>query len=1106
MSVLTSIITATDPAVRNQSLDAFCQSASLHQLLAECESLECFRQTTDSLYDQVRALFFLYAIYRFHVPTKPGLRSPGSIPFDGYDDLLHRRFEESIQRFLEVQSVSGPDDAIASALAVAYRSLGFQTLASQVRASVRSVRGNQWMFRAGHPTDHPLRVVPALLEKTDGLFPILHERTPVRMDLSHSGWSDIFFLGMDFPEGAQVLNISIDLAVRDHGSHPTPRPPVEALFRVIDSPVIRLVSTDLGAVTEVRSFAQLFDFAADYLGLLKSAVIASGLIPPGMEGAHQDISDALLRLVGPGLGIEIVSQVNGIPKGSRLAVSTTLLASIVAVCMRATGQTQCLTGSLAETERRTVAARAILGEWLGGSGGGWQDSGGVWPGIKLIEGVRSAEGDVEFGISHGCLLPRHTVLSQDDVSLHTRAKLQESLILVHGGMAQDVGPILEMVTERYLLRSEAEWIGRQEALTLFDQIVAQLKAGDIRALGASTQKNFFGPIQTIIPWATNRYTESIIRSVEQEFGDGFWGFWMLGGMSGGGMGFLFHPSRKAEAQDRLQDIMRVAKRRCEHGIPFAIDPVVYDFAINERGSAAELMAGDTAVMPRGYYSLTVPTLLRRDPRTISAYQRNELEHFSSACRGNPAFDGMLQQIFDRILPDRGNDTSHHQSLRQLLDCYGFDPVQHEQIKADLRSGRIGLAQNRLPVNTTIADVEQDDVIDLSQSSPSHYCTIGSDAIASGTVAVLTLAAGAGSRWTKGAGTVKALNPFCRMNGSHRTFIETHLAKSRHTMRRFGAKIPHLIATGYLTHDAISAHLDREGNYGHDGDVYLSPGSTIGLRLIPTLRDLRFAWVEMPQQVLDEQAQKVLESLHTSLMDWAQRQGEASDYTDNLPIQCVHPVGHWYEVPNLLRNGVLSRLFEQYPRVKYLLMHNIDTMGANLDPAILGQHIETKAGLSVEVITRRLEDRGGGLARADGRLRLIEGLAIPREEYEFDLSYYNSATYWIDLDQLLGVFGLSRTELENAEKVSDAIRSVASRMPTYMTLKNVKKRWGKGQEDVYPTLQFEKLWGDMTTLPELQCAYLVVPRMRGQQLKEPSQMDGWLRDGSAQYVQSLCRWS
>ena len=162
-------------------------------------------------------------------------------------------------------------------------------------------------------------------------------------------------------------------------------------------------------------------------------------------------------------------------------------------------------------------------------------------------------------------------------------------------------------------------------------------------------------------------------------------------------------------------------------------------------------------------------------------------------------------------------------------------------------------------------------------------------------------------------------------------------------------------------------------------------------------------------------------------------------------------------------------------------------------------------MTVEVITRRLEDRGGGLARTDGRLRLIEGLALPREEYEFTLSYYNSATYWIDLDQMLKGFGLVRSDLDDQKKVTEAVRSVAARMPTYITLKNVKKRWGKGQEDVYPTLQYEKLWGDMTTLAGLQCSYIVVPRERGQQLKEPAQMDGWLRDGSAAYVESLCEW-
>jgi hypothetical protein len=276
-------------------------------------------------------------------------------------------------------------------------------------------------------------------------------------------------------------------------------------------------------------------------------------------------------------------------------------------------------------------------------------------------------------------------------------------------------------------------------------------------------------------------------------------------------------------------------------------------------------------------------------------------------------------------------------------------------------------------------------------------------------------------------------------------------------------------------------------------------------LIPTVRDLRFAWLEMPQQLLDEQAQKVLESLRASLMEWAERSGEASDYTDNLPLQCLNPVGHWYEIPNLFRNGVLLKLLKAFPDLQHILVHNIDTVGANLDPAILGHHIESKAGMTVEVITRRLDDRGGGLARTEGKLRLIEGLALPREEYEFILSYYNSATYWIDLDQVLNVFGLRRSDLASEKTVTEAVRSLASRMPTYITLKNVKKRWGKGQEDVYPTLQYEKLWGDMTALPELRCSYVVVPRERGQQLKEPAQMDGWLRDGSADYVQSLCEW-
>lgn len=1120
-SVLIETIISNDADVRDRSLDAVCAAMDAADLRAECDALESFRHYSSSLYERVRALFYLYAIHRFHLPRAGGLLKRGTIPFRGYEHLLQRRFEEAIRAFLEEQRISGPSVGITSALAEAYHRLGFQTLADQVRRSVRSVRGNQWMFRMGHPMDHPLRIRRELLTRTPGgLYPILHEATPVRMDLSHSGWSDIFFLGMDYPEGARVLNVSIDLAVR--GRDPYPTPPVEAFLRVIDDPVLRFTSVDLGVSADVHDLSGIFDFARDYLGLLKAAVIAAGIVPPGIEGSGEGLSDLLTRLVGPDLGLEIVSRVNGIPKGSRLAVSTSLLACLIAVCMRATGQAQALTGQLAETERRLVAARAILGEWLAGSGGGWQDSGGVWPGMKLITGEFAGAGDPEYTVSRGRLLPAHHILGDDEVSPETRRRLQESLVLVHGGMAQDVGPILEMVTEKYLLRSGAEWRARQEAMQLFDHIVAMLRAGSIPAIGEATTRNFFGPIETIIPWANNLYTATLVDRVRELFGTDFWGFWMLGGMSGGGMGFIFDAERKAEAQTALLELMLEVKADLVDALPFAMDPVVYDFAINQQGTVAELLAHDVAVatkglpgqaglamMPTGYYTLVVPRMLRVERHALSPVRRTELDAFGALCRAVPELSGTVQVLFDQLLPRSGHEMDGGRNLSSLLDELGFDRVQHEQIRADLKAGRIGLAQNRLPATTEIRDVEEADVLDLVDPDPSQAASlidIGRAALADGQVAVVTLAAGVGSRWTHGAGVVKALHPFCKLDGAHRTFAEVHLAKSRRVSRTYGAPVSHVITTSYLTHDAIERFLKRRGYYGYVDPLLLSPGRTVGLRLVPTVRDLRFAWEEMPQQVLDEQAQKVRESLRAALTAWAVQMGEAADYRDNVPLQCLHPVGHWFEIPNMLKNGVLARLLSTNPRLKILMVHNIDTVGTDVSPLFLGAHIASGATMTMEVTTRQVDDRGGGLARVDGALRLVEGMALPHEEDEFRLSYYSTNTAWIDIDRLLGIFGLDRSMLADAEAVATAIRALAARMPTYVTIKDVKKRWGHGQEDVFPVAQFEKLWGDMTALPEMDSRFVSVPRVRGQQLKEQAQLDGWVRDGSAAYTASLCDWA
>lgn len=1103
-------ICSLDDSVRHRTLESLCIGMDSASLLTAITELDAFRREAKNLYHRVRAHFFLSTIYRYYLPKTFPESQAGLLPFEAYKHILARRFPEAIDQLLAVQNAQGPSLIIASALSRAYHQLGIQTLADQVRRSVRTVRGNQWMFRIGHPSEHPLRLNKMLhqCDTQNGDYPILCEKTSVRMDFSHSGWSDIFFLGMDYPEGARVLNASIDLGV--YGRDASPRPPVEAYLRVIDRPVLRLVSTDLGVEAEITEIDDVFDFAKDYLGLLKSALIASGVVPPAMEGCHQKMQQLLKSLIGrEGLGLELVSKVNDIPKGSRLAVSTNLLGSLISVLMRATGQVSAMEGGLGLADQRLITARAILGEWLGGSGGGWQDSGGVWPGIKRIEGVLARDNDPEAGISRGRLLPNHTVLRDERISSETRKALQDSLVLIYGGMAQNVGPILEMVTEKYLVRADKEWNARLDAQRIFELIVVALEKGDIRRVAQLTTENFTGPLQTIIPWCTNRFTDAMIEQCRERWGEKFWGFLMLGGMSGGGMGYFFDPSIQAEARQWLLETLVATKRELQTRLPFAMDPVVYDFAINNRGSWCEVLTGESATMPDGYYAIVAPKLIRKDIRELSEQSQRELMRLNRSCREG---DGRARWLLDRLLPQSQTESNTKSHLSDLLKSNGFDQDQHEQIRNELRSGRIGLYENRLPPQTVVEDVAKDDVIDLrdyhlsSGTDDSDDAELGRQALRSGQVAVVTLAAGVGSRWTGGAGVVKGLNPFAKFEGKHRSFVEVHLAKSRLTSKLFGCSVPHVFTTGYMTHDPMEQHLASVKNYGYTGPVFLSRGMSVGLRTVPTARDLRFFWEEMPQQVLDEQQQKVRESGQAAILGWAKSVGEANDYTDNLPQQCMHPVGHWYEIPNMLRNGLLHRLLNERPSLKYLLLHNIDTLGANLNPLVLSKHIESGACLSFEVVGRRIEDRGGGLAVVDGKRRLLEGMAMPNERDEFGLTFYSSMTTWIDVDQLLAAFRLDRMKLENKSVVDQAVRVMATKLPTYITIKDVKKRWGLGQEDVFPVTQFEKLWGDMSTLSDVACEYIAVETMRGQQMKDPGQLDGWVGDGSAAYIDGLCKWS
>ena len=108
-----------------------------------------------------------------------------------------------------------------------------------------------------------------------------------------------------------------------------------------------------------------------------------------------------------------------------------------------------------------------------------------------------------------------------------------------------------------------KWSNTPIASTLGETGLEALLAGTVALTG---------DIQTIIAWASNLYTQLLIDRVKEEFGREFWGFLMLGGMAGGGMGFIFDPKIKVEARDWLRQCMVETKRTMQTSLPFAMDP------------------------------------------------------------------------------------------------------------------------------------------------------------------------------------------------------------------------------------------------------------------------------------------------------------------------------------------------------------------------------------------------------------------------------------------------------------------------------------------------------------------------------------------------------
>ena len=656
------------------------------------------------------------------------------------------------------------------------------------------------------------------------------------MDLTHCGWSDIFFLGMDFPEGARVLNVSIDLGV--HGRDAAPRPPVEAYLRVIDEPVLRLVSVDLGATRgdhrprrSLRLCAGL-PRPAQGRGHRRRHRAAGhrrlGAEPRRPAGAHR-------RARAAGSNWSATSTTS--PRARASPSRPTCSPRSSRVCMRATGQAQSLTGPLHEDERRLVLARAHarrmarrLRRRLAGLRrrlAGHQADRGRARRAKATPSSASA--------AAGCCRS-HRILDHDEVSPRRAQKLQDSLVLVHGGMAQNVGPILEMVTEKYLLRSEAEWHGAPGGhAACSTRSSTRLRAGDVRGDRRGHHAQFRRPDPDDHPLGQQPlHRDAHRRRCARSSATTSGASGCSAACPAAAWASSSRPSAKAGgAGAPAGDHVATTKRELEHALPFAMEPVVYDFAINERGTWADLLAGrrraDAGRLLRADRARAAArrTAQRSSPprRARAGRVRRRLPHAARAARHGA--DALRPPAAARPASDgRQRDASTTCSQQN-----GFDRVQHEQIRADLRSGRIGLAQNRLPASTRdrrcAAPAMWSTPRGLSRGRTARARPGGAARTARSPSSRSPPAPAAAGR--RARAWSRRCIPFCKLGGRHRTFLEIAPGQEPAHRPRLAARRCRTSSPPATSRTSRSRRSwRRRTTTATPGPLLLSPGRAVGL--------------------------------------------------------------------------------------------------------------------------------------------------------------------------------------------------------------------------------------------------------------------------------------
>lgn len=166
------------------------------------------------------------------------------------------------------------------------------------------------------------------------------------------------------------------------------------------------------------------------------------------------------------------------------------------------------------------------------------------------------------------------------------------------------------------------------------------------------------------------------------------------------------------------------------------------------------------------------------------------------------------------------------------------------------------------------------------------------------------------------------------------------------------------------------------------------------------------------------------------------------WRDGSGAPSVYATGHG-DLPDAIRGpgGPLASFVAGGGR--HVWISNVDNLGARVDAALLGAHIEAGRPVTVEVVDKREGDTGGGPVRFDERVVICEHFRLPQNFPPASVRVFNTNTFLVDARALL--------ELDHAWTYLRVHKRVADR----------------------PAVQFERLLGELTFA--LPSRYVRVPR-------------------------------